>query len=389
MARGRPAIEPGDWGEISAWEESDKKTGRTWWRASVIVVTPLGEHVRRRATRPTRGAAIKAVREMARETAADTTTETATVKPTTTIAELIPIYLDHREEDLSPRSRKIYENVFANHIEPTIGGLQIRQTTTAAVDTFLHKLSPGTSKTSQALLSGAFSQAARWGVIDHNPVRGTTRPRAKPRDPEALDGAQMAEYRARVKAYQTADAHGPTNRAEPLGRLVDVFAGTGARPAELLAARWEDLDLDSTPATMLLRGTKTENAPRCVQLPAFAVAALKAQRRSLGAAADLHPYVWQTGNGTPISVSSLNRWFRAVRDHWAEQNPNKEDPLPNVTGRAFRKTVATIIADEVGEYEASRQLGHGDTAVTRRHYIQAPPLGPDVSQVLEDHLRTK
>ncbi|WP_290289091.1 site-specific integrase [Corynebacterium hansenii] len=349
----------------------------------------MGEHVRRRATRPTRGAAIKAVREMARETAADTTTETATVKPTTTIAELIPIYLDHREEDLSPRSRKIYENVFANHIEPTIGGLQIRQTTTAAVDTFLHKLSPGTSKTSQALLSGAFSQAARWGVIDHNPVRGTTRPRAKPRDPEALDGAQMAEYRARVKAYQTADAHGPTNRAEPLGRLVDVFAGTGARPAELLAARWEDLDLDSTPATMLLRGTKTENAPRCVQLPAFAVAALKAQRRSLGAAADLHPYVWQTGNGTPISVSSLNRWFRAVRDHWAEQNPNKEDPLPNVTGRAFRKTVATIIADEVGEYEASRQLGHGDTAVTRRHYIQAPPLGPDVSQVLEDHLRTK
>lgn len=389
MARGRPAIEPGTWGEISAWKETDDATGRARWRASVIVVTPLGKRVKRRATRPTRGAAITAVRDMAQETAQDKTTATAAVQPTTTIAELITTYLAHREDDLSPRSRAIYENASNNHIVDAIGDLEIRQTTTAAIDSFLHRLTPGTAKTCQALLSGAFSQAARWGVVDHNPIRGTTRPKSTARDPEALTGEQLAEYRRRVTAYQKAETYGPANRAAPLGRIVDVLAGTGARPSEILAMRWDDLDLGGDPATAHLRGTKTENAPRRVQLPAFTVEALRAQRRYLGAAADLYPHVWQTGTGTPITVSALNRWFRSVKDHWASKNEGKNDPLPNVTANTFRKTVATLIADEVGEYEASRQLGHGDTAVTRRHYLQAPPLGPAVAGVLEDHLRTK
>lgn len=384
MARGRPAIEPGEWGEISAWKLPN---GR--WQASVIAVSPLGECKRCRCTRKTRGAAITAVRRRAEAIVRDATTGAGRISSTTTVAELLDAYLEHRRNELSTSSVRIYAHAGETHVKPSIGRLQIRQVTTAVLDAWLHTLTPGNAKTSQALLSGAFSQAQRWGAVESNPVRGTSRPKSVAGAPEALTRDQLDEFRRRVVDYQTGDVAGRAQRADPLLRIVDVLAGTGARAGEVLAMQWGDLDLDSEPATVTLRGTKTANARRTVQLPSFAVEALRAQRAALGPAADLYPHVWQTGNGTPVSLSSLNRWFRAVANHWSTRNPGVVDELPNVTPRTMRKTVATVIADEVGEYEASRQLGHGDTAVTRRHYLQAPPLGPAVAAVLEDHLMTK
>lgn len=384
MARGRPAIEPGEWGEISAWKLPN---GR--WQASVIAVSPLGERKRCRSTRKTRGAAITAVRRRAEAVVRDATTGVGRISSTTTVAELLDAYLEHRRNELSTSSLRIYAHAAETHVKPSIGRLQLRQVTTAVLDAWLHTLTPGNAKTSQALLSGAFSQAQRWGAVETNPVRGTSRPKAIAGAPEALTRDQLDEFRRRVVDYQTGDVAGRARRADPLLRIVDVLAGTGARAGEVLAMQWEDLALDGEPATVTLRGTKTANALRTVQLPPFAVEALRAQRAALGPAADLYPYVWQTGNGTPVSLSSLNRWFRAVAAYWATRNPGAVDELPNVTPRTMRKTVATVIADEVGEYEASRQLGHGDTAVTRRHYLQAPPLGPAVAAVLEDHLMTK
>jgi integrase len=48
---------------------------------------------------------------------------------------------------------------------------------------------------------------------------------------------------------------------------------------------------------------------------------------------------------------------------------------------SFRKTVATLIDRESNEGDASVQLGHSGTAVTKRHYIERAAEAPDLTEV--------
>ena len=381
MARGRPAIDPGEWGEVTVKQEAPKR-----WRAYVMAVTPLGEQRIHRPVRSTRGAAIDAATSMARNTATDGAANVGEINADMPLADYLPKYLDHRT-DLSPRSLKTYRSAADAHIIPELGKLKLRAVTTPKVDQWLRTLPAGTAQTCRAVLSGAFTQAIRWGAATTNPVRETAKRKTEKADPVTLTAGQFAEWIRRVKAYQDDDRPGPSDRAEPLLRLIATIAGTGARPSEVLAMEWTHLDLNAEPPTAYLPGTKTRNAPRTVVLPNFAVKALQEQRASLkqdGAdMGELSPYVWPTATGKPVSLSSLERWFRLVREHWAEVHGDEPDDLPHVTPVVFRRTVASLVAEEMGEYAASQQLGHGDTAVTRRHYIRRPAVGPDVAAVLD------
>jgi integrase len=54
-----------------------------------------------------------------------------------------------------------------------------------------------------------------------------------------------------------------------------------------------------------------------------------------------------------------------------------------VTPRAFRKAVATLVAEALGSRAAQDQLGHSSDAVTRKHYIEKTHEGPDVAELLD------
>ncbi|WHU45755.1 hypothetical protein QNM97_17245 [Gordonia sp. L191] len=54
-----------------------------------------------------------------------------------------------------------------------------------------------------------------------------------------------------------------------------------------------------------------------------------------------------------------------------------------VTPKTFRKTVATILADEIGMEAAAEQLGHTSPEITRRHYVQRKKITGDVRHVLD------
>ncbi|MEV4233898.1 tyrosine-type recombinase/integrase [Nocardia sp. NPDC050408] len=53
-----------------------------------------------------------------------------------------------------------------------------------------------------------------------------------------------------------------------------------------------------------------------------------------------------------------------------------------VTPKTFRKTVASLIADEYGPQAAAQQLGHANDSVTKRHYIDQPTEAPDFTAAL-------
>ncbi|WP_378735294.1 hypothetical protein [Nocardia brasiliensis] len=55
-----------------------------------------------------------------------------------------------------------------------------------------------------------------------------------------------------------------------------------------------------------------------------------------------------------------------------------------ITGKTFRKTVATLIAAEYGPEQAASQLGHADDGVVaRKHYIDKPHEAPDFTPALD------
>ncbi|MEV6301285.1 site-specific integrase [Actinoplanes sp. NPDC051861] len=170
-----------------------------------------------------------------------------------------------------------------------------------------------------------------------------------------------------------------------------MLVATGARIGEILALRWQDIDLDDDRPTATISGTivfvkgqgfsrqdrtKTDAGFRTVILPEFAVNVLWRRfndREHPERGVHRLDAVFKSRNDTWLSPYNVGRQWREVRES-AELNV--------VTLHTFRKTVATVLSDAGKTREASRQLGHANEEVTKAYYIAKPRLAPDVTDVL-------
>jgi integrase len=138
--------------------------------------------------------------------------------------------------------------------------------------------SPRTAVNVYRVLSEMLAEAVRWGVIATNPAAAVWPPRA-PRP--ALHVPEAETCTAILERVRGREVEGP----------VVLALGTGMRLGEILAVRWKDVDL----VRKVLRVTatlsyvageftfpqpKTSCARRSVDLPAFAVAFLRRQRKA-------------------------------------------------------------------------------------------------------------
>lgn len=175
-----------------------------------------------------------------------------------------------------------------------------------------------------------------------------------------------------------------------LPAFVELLAATGARPGEVLAIRWEDVDLLADPPTVTLTGTvvdhgkvtgqplhrqyarKLDAPAHTVVLPAFGVAVLTELYSVTGPAGA----VLKNRDGGLVSLSNIRTSLReALADH---------DELTWVTPKSFRKTTATVVRDGLGVEAAQQQLSHKQLGTTERHYVQRVTAGPDTRAVLDE-----
>ncbi len=84
--------------------------------------------------------------------------------------------------------------------------------------------------------------------------------------------------------------------------------------------------------------------------------------------------VFATRTGTWHQVGNLERRWRQIR---------QDTGFDWVTPHTFRKTVATIISDQVDSETAARQLGPSSARITREHYIAKPEIAADVGDVAD------
>jgi integrase len=135
------------------------------------------------------------------------------------------------------------------HIQPALGGLKLKKLTPAHVANFYQDrlaagFAPASVNKPHVTLHKALGQAVRWHMIPRNICEAVNAPRLAPEEMRTL----CAEETQRLLEA----AHG--NRLEALYVLA---VHTGMRQGELLALKWQDVDLEAE--TVQVRRTLTKS----------------------------------------------------------------------------------------------------------------------------------
>jgi len=381
----RPPLPIGTWGKIRTEKLGpNRHCARARFRDYDGVTRDV------QATGPTGPAAIRALQAKLRDRIAPNDDEITRETYVNTLADLWLAEII-AEERITPQTIDTYTASLRIVIRPAIGNLRLRESTVGRLDKMFRTVAadrPSLAKKAKVTAGQMFALAVRRGALATNSVRETGRIRKPRRTVVALEPEQLEAVRAAVRNWQepTPGKPGPRHNGD-LADIVDLLFATGARIGEVLALRWEDVDLAAEHPTLTICGTivyvkgkgffrqewpKTAAGYRIVVLPRFAVAMLLA--RKITAVDNPHDAIFASRRGTWLSPQNVRRqWGQARADTGLEW----------VTPHTARKTVASLIDKEADAKNAAGQLGHEDESITKKHYIVKPAVAPDSSHILE------
>ena len=384
MSTGRPPTTVGTYGNLQV-----SQIGEARFQARTRVRDADG--ILRQVT--ARGTTAAAAKRALREKLVDRTPPSQhAITAATSVSKLAQMWLQYLRDEGRIEATTIneYNRILTKVVLPELGGLRLREVTTSRVDMFLIRLravSVSRQRKTKVVLNAMFGLAVRHDAMVANPTTHTARVQRQKALTRALSLAEVAEARALIRAWTDRDRPGPRASSD-MADIVEMMLATGGRIGEILALRWQDIDVDAPQPFLTINGTvktertrgtyrkdspKTDASVRAVALPGFAVTVLRRRRR------DVYPNaidaVFPTRNDTWQQVNNVERRWREIR---------RGSSLEWVTPHTFRKTVATLIAERVGAETASQQLGHTSPDITREFYIARPDIAADVAHVLDE-----
>jgi integrase len=270
----------------------------------------------------------------------------------------------HAEAGRSRRSTVSPRRGLAGRLRPDAS--QPRDSTFGGDDALADGLAPRTVVQVHRILHAAFRTAVRWQAISSNPSDGVTPPKVEQARLVTPTPAQLAAIFGRVD--------------DDFRIALAVAAMTGLRRGELLALRWDNVDLEGAPAVRVegsLQRTaeglrvfppKTERSRRSVPMPPTLVAMLRThrdeqvERRGLaGQAWSDGEYVFDRGDGRPVDPDRLGKAYRDARDAAG---------LGGIRLHDLRHAYATLqIAEGTDARLVSDLLGHATVAFTLQTYV--------------------
>ncbi len=280
-----------------------------------------------------------------------------------------------------------YRYVLENHIKGGIGDRRLNECTVSALDKFVkaktRHVGYSTASIAVVLLRGMFDLAARHDAADRNPVLSIA-PVPKPaHTPTAFSVKDIGELRTILRAWDAGTDKRGMPRVSDLADPVDMFLATGARPGEIFAIEWDQIDFTTTPARVILSSTlakddqgkwriqphRKNHQVISVPLPRFAHQMLTKRRVN-----SISSLVFPSSTMTPrIPDNFRMQW------HAALQGTRFEGRLP----KEFRSTVATLLRDQAGIEAAQHQLNHASLLTTEQRYAVPLTVLPDHTAVLE------
>jgi integrase len=300
-----------------------------------------------------------------------------------TLAELVDVYLDWREQNdkpIGPRTMQGYRALAEARIKPGVGKLRLPQVDAPALDRFymalrksgsLRKpgepLSASRLRDVHAVISGALALAARYGWIAYNPAT-----LVKPPTPQSTKRAMPTRAEARAALQAAAD------KDPELYLFLRLGATTGLRPGEVCALWWRDFDLDAgdllvghnvvhakgLPGGYVRKRTKSRHGDdRPIALGKATTALLNEHRARCEARArewggELAPDAYVFGGDEagrrPLRVDTMTRRFGKLAKELGH----------GYTLYGFRHFVATQLGAVVTAATVRERMGHGSLEVT-------------------------
>lgn len=151
----------------------------------------------------------------------------------------------------------------------------------------------------------------------------------------------------------------------------DQVAGPGFVCTSAYFERYGDT-IGAEKAVFPARSPKNYASVRTIHLLEWATEMLL--RRKKNASPTRTDAVFATRNGTFVTPSNTRTELKnAMAKSGIEER---------ITPHAFRRTVATAVAENVNDEAAAAQLGHASVEVTRAHYIVRPKVVPNYSEFL-------
>jgi integrase len=276
-----------------------------------------------------------------------------------------------------------YSYIVRVHISPALGRMRLKGLTPAHVREFYGEkthsnLSPATVRKMHVVLRKALSHAVSDGLIWRNAADSVKSPRVSAPG-EEIKPLNLGECAAFLEA----------SRGERLEALYVLAVHCGLREGELLALRWEDVDLEAAKPALLVRRTLTrgENGRgwvlggstksgkgRRVRLTQQAVAVLKQHRKRqleermrLAGLWQDHGLVFPNEIGFLFNPSNLrNRSFKRIKARAGVREDLRFHDL--------RHTCATLLLTEgVNVKVVSEMLGHASITITLNTYAHVLP----------------
>jgi integrase len=283
-----------------------------------------------------------------------------------------------------------YESAVRLHVKPTLGKLKLKKLTPAHLQGFYQGrldagLAPASVNKLHVILHKALSQAVKWSMVPRNIAELVKAPRLVPREMKTLSAE---ETRRLLEAA----------RGDKLEGLYVLAVITGMRQGELLALKWQDVDLENATigvrrtltkngGRLLLGEPKTRKSRRTIRLTDAAVRALRehlarqvTQIEHLGDLYRDEGLVFASEVGTLINPTNLRKRSFARLLKRAE--------LPLIRFHDLRHTCATLLLSRnVHPKYVQELLGHANIAITLDTYSHMiPGMGDQVAKAMADAL---
>jgi integrase len=314
---------------------------------------------------------------------------TGTITGSSLLGEMLDRYIERcrADGDLAQKSVDTYEATI-DTVKRRFVGIRVSEADPGLLDEILKGIRRDHGATrerhTKVALNSVLTEAVMCGAIVSNPVRelGVRRKRKADRKAKGAPSLAVGQVRGLLKAVSESEVCEQKDLRDP----VIVLAGTGLRRSELLALRWEDVDLDNrllsaTGSVVRLKGhglvrqdTTKGGGERSIPLPQFAVDALH-RRKGEYTRPNTSGVIFPSSTGTLRDPDNFGKQWREVRD---------ELGLPDVTSHSFRKTVATLIDDSgLSARIGADQLGHARPSMTQDVYMSRGQVHTEVADVLD------
>lgn len=293
---------------------------------------------------------------------------------TLTVAAYLASWLDVRAGDMSGATHPRH-TANVRILDRELGNVRLAELEPLALQGTFAKLAGGysarTVRSIASTASLAFGDAVRWGRLPTNPMAAVR----LPRPPVQADRATPTTEQVHAIC---------SSEPDPLWRTAwEVLAGTGARPGEVLALHWRDVNLPERTLTIARTVTRASSSgetvgdrtktgrTRTITIDAHLAAALAAWLVELGsfelarvrADAPLFPAARNAERPAPYHVLA-ERFRAAVRRVGAD-----EAVTPHAVRHWF---VSTWMAQGLPAQTIAEHCGHSIAEVLRRYGKHAP-----------------